>query len=121
MYVDGAFVDAENSDCYNSINPFNGEAIAKIPLASVGDVNKAVAAARNAFDHGPWPRMSGEERSEFIGKAAAILKDRMKEFNKLPPTQSHGTHSSVSWVNSGLRAELKKQKRLRKSLTDKAN
>ena len=57
MYVDGAFVDAENGDCYNSINPFNGEAIAKIPLASVGDVNKAVAAARNAFDHGPWPRI----------------------------------------------------------------
>ena len=91
MYVDGAFVDAENGDCYNSINPFNGEAIAKIPLASVGDVNKAVAAARNAFDHGPWPRMSGEERSEFIGKAAAILKDRMKEFARLESLDSGGT------------------------------
>ena len=53
MYIDGAFVDAENGDCYNSINPFNGEAIAKIPIGNVGDVNKAVAAARNAFDHGP--------------------------------------------------------------------
>ena len=36
MYVDGAFVDAENGDCYNSINPFNGEALLKFLSLALG-------------------------------------------------------------------------------------
>lgn len=91
MYIDGAFVDAENNDRYESINPFNGEAIASIPRGDTADVNKAVAAARKAFDYGPWPRMSGGERSELIGKAAAILKDRMKDYARLESLDSGGT------------------------------
>lgn len=91
MYIDGEFVDAESGDRNDSINPFNGEAIASIPRGNAADVNKAVAAARKAFDHGPWPRMSGEERSDLIGKAAALLKERMKDYARLESLDSGGT------------------------------
>ena len=77
MYIDGQFVESDNGDRYDSINPFNGEVIGSIPLGGVTDVQKAVSAARRAFDEGPWPHMSGDERSELIGKAAALLKERM--------------------------------------------
>jgi len=91
MYIGGDFVDAESGDRYDSINPFNGEAIASIPQGGPADVDKAVAAARKAFDEGPWPRISGAERSELIGKAAALLKDRMKDYARLESLDSGGT------------------------------
>ena len=78
MYINGEFVESENGDREDTINPFNGEAIASVPRAGAVDVNKAVAAARSAFDEGPWPRMSGEDRGQLISKAADILKERMK-------------------------------------------
>ena len=72
MYIDGRFVDADNGDRYESLNPFNGEAVGSIPQGGRADVDKAVAAARKAFDEGPWPRMSGEERSALIGHGPAF-------------------------------------------------
>ena len=91
MYIDGAFVDADSGDRYESLNPYNGEAIASIPQGGRADVDKAVAAARRAFDEGPWPRMSGEERSALIAKAAEILKDRMKDYARIESLDSGGT------------------------------
>ena len=60
MYIDGKFVDAESGDSYQSINPYNGEAIASIPQGSARDADRAIRAARKAFDDGPWTRMSAE-------------------------------------------------------------
>ena len=91
MYIDGQFVESDNGDRYDSINPFNGEVIGSIPLGGVTDVQKAVSAARRAFDEGPWPHMSGDERSELIGKVAALLKDRMKDYAKIESLDSGGT------------------------------
>ena len=91
MYINGEFVESENGDREDTINPFNSEAIASVPRAGAVDVNKAVAAARSAFDEGPWPRMSGEDRGHLISKAADILKERMKEYARLESLDSGGT------------------------------
>ena len=91
LYIGGEFTDAEGGETTPSINPYNNEPIADIPLGSEKDAAKAVAAARKAFDEGPWPRMSGAERGELIGKAAAILKQRMKDYAALESRDSGGT------------------------------
>ena len=91
MYIDGAFVESDSGERTNSINPFNGEAIASVPLGNARDVDAAVAAARRAFDQGPWPRMTGEERSELMAKAAALLKERMKQYAVTESLDSGGT------------------------------
>ena len=91
LYIDGAFVDAENGRTDPSINPYNAEPIANIPVASANDVTKAIEAARRAFDEGPWPRMSGAERGELIGKVAAIMKERQKELAANESRDSGGT------------------------------
>ena len=91
MYINGEFVESENGDREDTINPFNNEAIGSVPRAGTTDVNKAVAAARSAFDVGPWPRMSGEERGLLISKAAEILKKRMKDYARLESLDSGGT------------------------------
>jgi aldehyde dehydrogenase (NAD+) len=91
LYIDGRFENAESGDTYNSINPYNGEAIATIPQGSARDADRAIRAARKAFDGGPWPRMTGEERSALIGKAAGLLKERMKDYARLESLDSGGT------------------------------
>ncbi|MPY72406.1 MAG: aldehyde dehydrogenase family protein [Alphaproteobacteria bacterium] len=91
LYIDGKFENAESGDTYKSINPYNGEAIATIPQGSARDADRAIRAARKAFDEGPWPRMAGEERSALIGKAAGLLKERMKDYARLESLDSGGT------------------------------
>jgi len=91
MYIDGAFVDAEGGDRYESINPYNNQPIASIPRGGARDAAHAVAAARRAFDAGPWPLMSGEERSALMGKVAALLKERMKDYAVTESRDSGGT------------------------------
>ena len=91
MYIGGDFVDADSNERYEVINPYNGEAIASVPRGGVRDVDKAVVAARKAFNEGAWSQMSGEERSELLLKAASILKQRMKEYARLESLDSGGT------------------------------
>lgn len=91
LYIDGAFVDAEGGRTDRSINPYNAEPIANIPVASAGDVRKAIAAARRAFDEGPWPHMSGAERGALLGKVAAVMKERQKELAANESRDSGGT------------------------------
>lgn len=58
------------------VSPLTEEVIAEVPSAARADVDRAVTAARVAFDHGPWPRMSLEQRSEVLRRLGAILAER---------------------------------------------
>src|SRR3546814_7873690 len=80
LYIDGAFCDAEDAQTYRSINPATGEEIAEVALASTRDAQRAIAAARTAFDTGPWRYASASSRKELIEKLAAALKERQEEF-----------------------------------------
>ncbi len=62
-FVNGEWVKAEGGETYEVRNPANGEVLADVPKGGVGDVRAAVDAARDAFDRGPWPRMTPGERS----------------------------------------------------------
>jgi coniferyl-aldehyde dehydrogenase len=52
LIIDGKFVDAVDGQTFDTLDPRTGNLIAKIASAGVEDVNRAVAAARNAFDNG---------------------------------------------------------------------
>jgi aldehyde dehydrogenase (NAD+) len=91
LYIGGEFTAADGGETYSSINPYNAEPIAEIPLGTARDAAKAVAAARKAFDTGPWPHMPGPERGELIGKVAALLKERMKDYAAVESRDSGGT------------------------------
>jgi aldehyde dehydrogenase (NAD+) len=91
LYIGGKFVDAEGGKTKPTFNPYNGEPIANIPVASVKDAEAAISAARDAFDHGPWPRMTGEQRGKIICGLAAKMKERMKDLARLESLDSGGT------------------------------
>ena len=65
LYIDGQWV-APQAGQEAVINPATGAVIGQAPLASVAQVEAAIAAARHAFDHGPWPTMSMDERANVM-------------------------------------------------------
>ena len=64
LYIGGQWVDATSDDGLDVINPATEETIGSVPQGSVADVDRAVAAARKAFEDGTWRRMSPRERSD---------------------------------------------------------
>ncbi|MBY8863405.1 aldehyde dehydrogenase family protein [Nocardia sp. CA2R105] len=76
VYVDGSFEPAQTDLRITVNNPANGGVIATVPAAGPADVDRAVAAARRAFDHGPWSRLTGSERAEVLERFADALDAR---------------------------------------------
>jgi betaine-aldehyde dehydrogenase len=73
LYIGGDWVAPEGTDTIGVISPVSEEVIAHVPDGTEADIDKAVAAARIAFDRGPWPRMAPAERGEILRKAAGQI------------------------------------------------
>lgn len=78
VLIGGQWVEAERG-VYPVVDPSTEDVLGYAPHASVKQVRDAVAAAREAFDIGPWPRLSPVERSRLLHKAAAALRARSEE------------------------------------------
>ncbi len=91
LYIDGEFVDSVSKQSFESLNPFNQEVVARVARANVEDVRKAARAARTAFDEGPWPRMSREERAAMIKAVSDKINERKNELVDLEVADSGST------------------------------
>lgn len=91
LFLNGSFVDASSGATFESVNPFDQSIVARVARAGAEDVRKAVAAAREAFDRGPWPRMSGQERSALLKAASDKINERAKELVSLEVADSGST------------------------------
>ena len=74
MLIDGAWVDGDSM--IERIAPGHGVVVSRYPAGNRADVERAIAAAQKAFDSGPWPRMTGAERSNILLKAADLIAAR---------------------------------------------
>jgi acyl-CoA reductase-like NAD-dependent aldehyde dehydrogenase len=82
------------------ISPVTEQVLMTFPEASPADVDKAVAAARKAFDTGPWPRMSAQERGQALLKVAELLKARLPELATTWTTQMGAPISLTRYLSS---------------------
>ena len=73
LFIGGQWVDAETGETIDVINPATGQVIAKVQAASAGDIDKAVRAARKAFESGPWPAMTPTDRAKLLWRLADAL------------------------------------------------
>jgi aldehyde dehydrogenase (NAD+) len=76
LFIDGEFVDADTS--FKTIDPASEEVLAEIAEADAADVDRAVTAARKAYD-GVWSQMPGAERAKYIFRIARIIQERSRE------------------------------------------
>jgi acyl-CoA reductase-like NAD-dependent aldehyde dehydrogenase len=83
LLIGGEWVDAVNGDTFASLNPANGEELALVAQAGFEDVNRAVQAAREVFERGPWSKLSGEERGRLLWKVADLVEAHADELAEL--------------------------------------
>src|ERR1700727_2374406 len=83
MLIDGRFVLAASGKTFPVYSPATGEVVAQVPEAEAEDVNRAVAAARRAFDEGPWSKMSTSQRGQLLWKVADLLEANLEEFAEI--------------------------------------
>jgi phenylacetaldehyde dehydrogenase len=81
--IGGKWQSAQSGKTFEVYNPSTEEVIARVADCDGNDVDLAVAAARKAFDHGPWPRMSPSERGKIIWKIGDLILENLEELAQL--------------------------------------
>src|SRR3989441_10788638 len=76
--IDGREAGAVSGRSATVTNPATGEVVASVPVADEQDVQRAVMAARRAFEEGPWPRMPASERGRVLMRIAHLLRERVE-------------------------------------------
>ena len=80
MWIANTWTDASGGATREVVNPTDGSVLARVPEATADDVRKAIAAARAAFDDGPWPRLPGRDRGTVLFRIAEAIRARAAEF-----------------------------------------
>ncbi len=76
LYIGGRWVEPAGADTLPVVSPSTEAVVGQVPLATDADIDRAVDAARTAFEDGPWPRMAPGERAEVLAQAADLLRKR---------------------------------------------
>lgn len=80
MFIGGEWTRGSSGRTFDITNPATNETIARAWEADLDDVNRAVAAARDAFDNGPWRQMSGKERGDYLRRMADMIRADAEKF-----------------------------------------
>jgi betaine-aldehyde dehydrogenase len=83
IYIDGAFVDAHSRASIDVINPATQEIIARVPDGDATDIDRAVVAARRAFESSPWKDTTAQERGRILFRLAQIVRERSVQLAEL--------------------------------------
>ena len=78
-FINGSWVDSLDGAVFDSVSPIDNAVVAIVAEGSAADADRAVKAARRAFDDGPWPRMSPAERRRILYRAADLIEERLDE------------------------------------------
>jgi acyl-CoA reductase-like NAD-dependent aldehyde dehydrogenase len=83
LFIAGEFVPSASGRRFETTNPATGERIAEVAEAGREDLDRAVKAARDAFEAGPWAAMKPRDRGRILRKAADLLLSRAEEFGRV--------------------------------------
>ncbi|MCX3059500.1 aldehyde dehydrogenase [Streptomyces beihaiensis] len=83
LFIGGELTDPLGKDVIEVVSPHTGEVFGRVPHAAPADVDRAVAAARRAFDEGPWPRMTLDERIEVVTRIKDAFALRHEEIARV--------------------------------------
>src|SRR5687768_1391769 len=79
MFIDGEWTKSTSNKSLAVVNPTTGQAYAEVPAAGAEDVDRAVKAARRAFEDGPWRAMTAQDRGKLLFKIADLIRQNAKD------------------------------------------
>jgi betaine-aldehyde dehydrogenase len=88
MYINGEFVESASKRYFPVVDPSTEERMAEVPEANEEDVNRAVAAARVAFDSGPWPQTTAQDRGRILFRLAERIRKEAAHLAELESRNS---------------------------------
>jgi aldehyde dehydrogenase (NAD+) len=88
FFIDGKWVEPSSDSTIDVIDSGTEQIYFRVAEAQPADIDRAVTAARRAFDEGPWPMMSHEERAEFLRGIAAGIRERAEDIGQIWPRES---------------------------------
>jgi phenylacetaldehyde dehydrogenase len=97
LLIDGDWVEAKSEQTFQTFDPATGNLLAECARGDEVDVDRAVKAARRAFETGPWPRMTASERGRLIWKLGDLLLENLEEIAQLE-TLDNGKPLAVTRV-----------------------
>ena len=83
LFIDGVWSDASDGGTWEQKNPATNEVVTTFAIGTAADVDRAVLAARRAFDEGPWPRLAAKERKKYFSRLVALITAHGDELNNL--------------------------------------
>ncbi|MCW2576108.1 MAG: betB 1 [Modestobacter sp.] len=83
LYIDGQWQDSTGTDRRDVVDPSTGRVVMTVAEATAEDVDRAVQAARRAFDSGPWRTMSPRDRGAILHRAAQLIQENAEELARL--------------------------------------
>jgi aldehyde dehydrogenase (NAD+) len=106
LFIGGSWVPPASGEHVDVISPSTEAPVGSVPLASNADIDRAVTAAREAFERGPWPRMTPAERARVLDRAAASLRKRAAEIAAVTVDEMGCAISQAPQAQTGLTAAL---------------
>ena len=83
LFIGGQWVDAASGETFTTPNPATGDALATVASGGAEDIDRAVRAARGAFENGPWSRMTPSERGRIVWKIGDLILEHLEEIAQL--------------------------------------
>src|SRR5439155_23733186 len=105
LLIGGQWVEALASGTFPTINPATEETLTQVAEGRAEDVDRAVRAARQAFEAGAWPKMSGADRGRVLWKIGDLLEARVAEIAEIETRDSGKTITESSRVDIPMAAD----------------
>jgi phenylacetaldehyde dehydrogenase len=106
LFINGQWCDAASGKTFETPNPATGETLARISEGDSEDINRAVRAARAAFDHGPWTRMTPSERGRIIWRIGDLILEHADELARLESLDNGKPYAVARAADVPLAADL---------------
>eukprot|EP00073_Rattus_norvegicus_P011093 NP_001178707.1 probable 10-formyltetrahydrofolate dehydrogenase ALDH1L2 [Rattus norvegicus] len=101
-FINGQFVDAEDGETYATINPTDGTTLCRVSYASLADVDRAVAAAKDAFENGEWGRMNARDRGRLMYRLADLMEENQEELATIEALDSGAVYTLALKTHIGM-------------------
>nr|XP_033806706.1 mitochondrial 10-formyltetrahydrofolate dehydrogenase isoform X2 [Geotrypetes seraphini] len=101
-FINGQFVDADDGKKYDTINPTDGSVICNVSYCSVADVDKAVAAAKDAFENGEWGKMNARDRGRLMYRLADLMEEHQEELATIEAIDSGAVYTLALKTHVGM-------------------
>lgn len=107
LFINGEWVNAASGALIDVISPATEALYTQVAAADKSDIDRAVKAARNAFDNGPWPRLSHQERANYLRAMGAKLQERADDIALIWPNEMGVTHKLATAYSGAVQSVYK--------------